>query len=100
MCRRVAVGVVLVIAFVFMRSGVGLAVGGGNGESGGDQSATGELLGDGSAEAFARDGGDLGDPGHARRGGGHVVCRYYDEGTGEPVNFAALPEDREGILVI
>lgn len=72
----------------------------GGGAFGGDQQATGELLGDGSAEAFARDGGDLGDPGHARRGGGNVVCRYYDEGTGEPVNFAALPEDREGILVV
>lgn len=72
------------------------ANGGGHGESGGDQSATGELLGDGSAEVVARDGGDLGDETEARSGGGDVVCRYYDEGSGEPVNPWSLPEVTHG----
>lgn len=68
----------------------------GGGAFGGDREATGELLEDGSAEAVAREGGDLGDEGTARRGGGNVVCRYYDEGSGEPVNPQDLPEELNG----
>jgi hypothetical protein len=67
---------------------------------GGDQQASGELLGDGAAEVSARDGSDLGDPRRPRRGGGNVVCRYYDDATGEPVDFSSLPEDRDGIMLL
>jgi hypothetical protein len=73
---------------------------GGGGESGSDRSATGELLGDGSAEAVARDGGDLGDESEPRRGGGNVVCRYYDDATGDPVNPWDLPEELNGLQVM
>lgn len=75
------------------------ANGGGHGESGGDQQATGELLGDDSAEVVARDGGDLGDVSQARRGGGNVICRYYDDVTGDPVNPWDLPPDLNGLNV-
>jgi hypothetical protein len=74
--------------------------GGGNGEFGGDQSATGELFGDGSAEAVARDGSDLGDDRIGRRGGGNVVCRFYDDATGEPVNIYNLPPELNGLNVM
>lgn len=70
--------------------------GGGNGEFGGDQSATGALLSDGSAEAVAQDGSDLGDDRVARRGGGNVVCRFYDDATGDPVNIYNLPPELNG----
>lgn len=66
----------------------------GGGAFGGDRSATGELLDDGSAEATARDGS--GDDRIPRRGGGNVVCRYYDEGSGEPINPWNLPEELNG----
>ena len=68
---------------------------GAGGSLGGDRSATGELLDDGSAEATARDGG-VEDERVARRGGGNVVCRYYDEGSAEPVNPWNLPEELNG----
>lgn len=74
--------------------------GGGNGESGGDQSATGELLGDGSAEVVAQDGTDLGDETQARPGGGNVVCRFYDDATGDPVNPWDLPPEVNGLNVM
>jgi hypothetical protein len=66
----------------------------GGGAFGGDRAATGQLLGDGSAQASARDGAD--DESRPRRGGGNVVCRYYDEGSGEPVNPWHLPEFLNG----
>lgn len=66
------------------------------GAFGGDQQATGHLLGDGSAEAVAQDGSDLGDNDAPRAGGGNVVCHYYDEGTGEPVNPWNLPAELNG----
>lgn len=72
----------------------------GGGAFGGDQQATGELLGDGSAEVVASDGGDLGDESQPRRGGGNVVCRYYDDATGEPVNPWALPPEVNGLNVM
>lgn len=73
------------------------AQGGGGGESGSDRSATGELLGDGSgALATAHDGADLGDETQPRRGGGNVVCRYYDDATGDPVNPWNLPPELNG----
>lgn len=70
------------------------------GAFGGDQEASGELLGDGSAEAVARDGGDLGDNREARRGGGNVVCRFYDDATGEPVNPWDLSPELNGLRVM
>lgn len=73
--------------------------GGGGGESGSDRSATGELLGDDSAEVVARDGGDLGDESQARRGGGNVVCRYYDDASGDPVNPWTLPAELNGLNI-
>jgi hypothetical protein len=69
------------------------------GAFGGDQEASGELLGDGSAEAVARDGGDLGDEREARRGGGNVVCRFYDDASGEPVNPWNLMPELNGLQV-
>jgi len=56
--------------------------GGGDSDGGSDQSAGGEILGDG-ADVFAEDGSDLGDATQARAGGGNVVCRYYHELVGE-----------------
>ena len=66
----------------------------GGGAFGGDRSATGELLDDGSAEATARDGSD--DERTPRRGGGNVACRYYDEGSSQPINPWDLPEELNG----
>lgn len=94
--RVAAIGCVVTALLALVPSSVAAAAQGGGGESGSDRSATGELLGDGSAEAVARDGGDLGDDREARRGGGNVVCRYYDEGSGEPVNPWSLPEVTHG----
>lgn len=73
---------------------------GGGGESGSDRSATGELLGDGSAEVVARDGGDLGDDGAPRGGGGNVVCHYYDDASGDPVNPWDLSPEVNGLNVM
>lgn len=73
----------------------------GGGAFGGDQQATGALLGDGTtAEASARDGGDLGDETQPRSGGGNVVCHYYDDGTGDPVNPWNLPPELNGMHVM
>ena len=66
----------------------------GGGAFGGDRSATGELLDDGSAEATAREVRD--DESRPRRGGGNVVCRYYDEGSGEPITSWDFPEELNG----
>src|SRR3954451_1043340 len=63
------------------------------GAFGGDQQATGVLLGDGSAEAVAQDGSDIGDTAVPRGGGGNVICHYYDDATGAPVNPWDLPSD-------
>jgi hypothetical protein len=71
----------------------------GGGAFGGDQQATGELLGDGSAEAVARDGSDLGDEAQPRPGGGNVICRYYDDATGDPVNPWNLPAELNGLNI-
>jgi len=74
--------------------------GGGGEASRDDQRAGGELLDDGSgAEVVAEDGGDLGDPTAPRRGGGDVVCRYFDEGSGDPVDLRALPPETYGLQV-
>lgn len=86
---------------VTQRVAVASAQGGGGGESGSDRSATGEILGDGSgAEAVAQDGGDLGDETQARRGGGNVVCHYYDDASGDPVNPWDLPANLNGLHVM
>lgn len=75
---------------------------GGGGELGGnDQYAEGGLLDDGSgAEVVAIDGRELGDPTESRRGGGNVVCRFYDDATGEPVNPWVLPPELNGLTVM
>lgn len=86
---------------VTQRVAVASAQGGGGGESGSDRSATGEILGDGSgAEAVAQDGGDLGDETQARRGGGNVVCHYYDDASGDPVDPWNLPANLNGLNVM
>ena len=75
---------------------------GGGGELGGnDQYAEGGLLDDGSgAEVVAIDGRDLGDSTEGRRGGGNVVCRFYDDATGDPVNPWDLPPELNGLTVM
>lgn len=75
---------------------------GGGGELGGnDQYADGDLLDDGSgAEVVAMDGRDLGDSTERRRGGGNVVCRFYDDATGDPVNPWDLPPELNGLTVM
>lgn len=90
----------LVLVPVSASAAAAAPTGGGNGEFGGDQSATGELLGDGSAEAIAQDGSDLGDTRSARRGGGNVICRFYNDATGEPVNPWSLPPELNGLQVM
>lgn len=69
---------------------------GGGGAFGDDQQAGGQLLGDGTAEAFASDGRDLGPADHPRRGGGDVVCRLYDDATGDPIDLTALSPALDG----
>lgn len=75
---------------------------GGGGEIGrNDQYAEGGLLDDGSgADVVAMDGRDLGDSTEGRRGGGNVVCRFYDDATGEPVNPWDLPPELNGLTVM
>lgn len=75
---------------------------GGGGEIGrNDQYAEGGLLDDSSgAEVVVMDGRDLGDPTENRRGGGNVVCRFYDDATGEPVNPWDLPPELNGLTVM
>ena len=102
---RLAVAIASAVAFVMCgatgaRSEPSQATGGG-GAFGGDQQATGSLLGDGTtAEASARDGSDLGDETQPRSGGGNVVCRYYDDATGDPVNPWNLPPELNGLQVL
>lgn len=95
----VLISLVLLGPAVFARTASASPAQGGGGESGSDRSATGELLGDGSAEAVARDGGDLGNDREARRGGGNVVCRFYDDASGEPVNPWNLMPELNGLQV-
>ena len=98
--RLTAAALALTAAIVVVVASPSGAIGPSGGAFGGDRAASGVLLGDGAAEVSARDGSDLGDPRRPRRGGGNVVCRYYDDATGEPVDFSSLPEDREGIMVL
>ena len=111
MCRGV-IRALATLAFVMSAvvAGVGAAAPasaedpprGGGGELGGnDQYADGGLLDDGSgAEVVAMDGRDLGEPTAGRRGGGNVVCRFYDDATGEPVNPWNLPPELNGLTVM
>src|SRR4051812_44469046 len=71
---------------------------GGGGELGGnDQYAHGELLGDGSgAEVVVNDGRDLGEETDGRQGGGNVVCHFYEDATGTPVDPWNLPAALNG----
>lgn len=87
MRRRLIVSLLLSIAVIgtlatsaaAQESGGG---GGGDSDGGSDQSAGGDILGDG-AEVFAGDGSDLGDPTTPRPGGGNVGCRYYNDLVGQ-----------------
>jgi hypothetical protein len=76
--RRVALVAALAIVLIAGASAA-RGAGGGNGESGGDQAATGAILGGDTAEAVATEGRDLGPANRPRRGGGDVVCRLYDD---------------------
>lgn len=77
------------------------------GESGTDQQATGDLLGDGSAEVTVSDGKDLGPADRPRVGGGNVTCRWYGmnaetENPAGPVNWDLLrnpPPELVGVVV-
>lgn len=65
------------------------------GESGIDQQVGGQLLDDGSAEAYVRAGKDLGPRDRPRLGGGNVTCRWYgmdaeSEAPNGPVDWAYL----------
>lgn len=98
--RVAAISFIVTALVALVPPSVGAAAAqGGGGESGSDRSATGELLGDGSAEVVARDGGDLGDENEPRRGGGNVICRYYDDATGDPVNPWNLPAELNGLNI-
>src|SRR5437764_4968337 len=72
----------------------------GGGAFGSDRQAVGSLLGDGSAEAVAQDGSDIGDPTAPRGGGGNVICHYYDDATGASVNPWGLPSQLNGSNVM
>jgi len=76
--RRVAAALLL-SSLVHLSPPSALAAPGPGGEFGTDQTATGELLGGDTAEVVAREGRDLGPQDRARRGGGDVVCRLYDD---------------------
>jgi hypothetical protein len=98
MRRRLALASILLATGIVAPAGepaAALPVGGG-GESGGDQQASGELLGDDTAEVVSRDGGGFGDARTPRRGGGNVVCRFYEDATGEPINLYRLPPELNG----
>lgn len=75
-CRVVAAAATALIALGVIPAAAATS---GNGESGGDQAASGEILGGDTAEVVAREGRDLGPRDRARRGGGDVVCRLYDD---------------------
>jgi hypothetical protein len=65
------------------------------GESGVDQQAGGELLDDGTAEAYVQAGKDLGPTSRPRFGGGNITCRWYgmdaeSETPNGPVDWAFL----------
>jgi hypothetical protein len=77
MRRRVALLAAVVLVLFLSGMPRALASGGGNGESGSDQGAGGELLGDGSADVWAEDGSDLGPADQPASGGGDVVCRWF-----------------------
>jgi hypothetical protein len=62
-------------------------------DNGNDQQA-GAGIGDGDPFIEVVD-GETGDV-VSVRGGGDVVCRYYDDATGEPVDLGALPENLNG----
>jgi hypothetical protein len=109
MCRRL---IVAVLAAVVGVSGLVAPAraqqggGGGDSDGGSDQSAGGEILGDG-ADAIAEDGSDLGDPTSPRPGGGNVVCRYFHSLVGqvdlsqpEPPELEALQAAGEPILYV
>ncbi len=71
------------------------AADGGGGAFGGDQQATGSLLGDGTGEVVVWDGKDLGRRDRPRLGGGNVTCRWYgmdaeSEAPRGPVDWAYL----------
>jgi len=111
MCRgviRALAALALVVSTVVTGLGVAAPASaedpphGGGGELGGnDQYAEGSLLDDGSgAEVEVMDGRDLGDATTSRRGGGNVVCRFYDDATGEPVNPWDLPPELNGLSVM
>lgn len=82
------------------------AGGGGDSVGGSDQSAGGEILGDG-ADVFAEDGADLGERTQVRTGGGDVVCRYYHDLVGrvdlsqpEPSALQELQDAGEPVLYV
>ncbi len=50
---------------------------------------------DGSTEA----GSGLGDTTQPRRRSGNVICRYYEDASGEPVNPWNLPPELNGLQV-
>ena len=76
---RLSVATVIAAALVTLLAHPAFAANPGNGESGGDQAASGEILGGDTAEVVAREGRDLGPRDRPRRGGGDVVCRLYDD---------------------
>jgi hypothetical protein len=111
MRRRLIVSLLLSIAVIgTLATGAAAqeAGGGGGGDSdgGSDQSAGGDILGDG-ADVFAGDGSDLGDPTNPRPGGGNVVCRYYNDLVGqvdlsqpEPPVLAEMQANGEAVLYV
>lgn len=77
--RRRLASAVVAVALLLLTAQPAEAEGSPGGEFGTDQTASGELLGEDTAEVVAREGRDLGPPDRPRRGGGDVVCRLYDD---------------------
>jgi hypothetical protein len=109
MCRRLIVALLAIaLALCGLAPSAHAQAGGGGGDSdgGSDQSAGGEILGEG-ADVVAEDGSDLGDPTNPRSGGGNVVCRYFHDLVGqvdlsqpEPPLLADMQASGEVVLYV
>jgi hypothetical protein len=65
-------------------------------ENGNDQQASGGVQhGDPFVEVVDADSGQV----VSVRGGGDIVCRYYDDASGDPVDLGALPPELNGLHV-
>ena len=90
-----AAALMSVIALLSAGTRTAWAAAGGNGESGADQSAGGELLGGDTAEVVAKDSRHVVREGRPRADGGNIVCRWFGidpqtDSPNGPVDWAKL----------